>query len=685
MRKFLLFLLLPSTLLADGVIIPIPPRPRPKPIYLDLEYHKVKAHIEENIAQVEIDEVFSNPHSQRLEGEFIFPIPEEAVVSSFALFVGDKKVEGEVLERKEARRIYEDILRRKRDPALLEYYGQDLFRARIFPFSPGDRRKISLKYEQILKRRGEFIEFRYPLKIEGLTNSPIEEVVIDVEIRTESPIKSVFSPTHEIDVVLREENEVRVSYEKSNVKPTKDLLLYFSTSREELGFSSLMHRKDEGFFMLSLAPGLKTEGKGEEKDIVFLLDVSGSMAEERKIEGAKKALEFFLSALEEGDRFTVIPFSTDVKPWQEELVPANRDNVADAIKFIENLKAIGGTNIAGALTEALVLERTKKRPFYIAFVTDGKPTVGVTRLDEILKLVEEKLNGAKIFILGVGYSVNTHLIDKLAQISRGISEYAKPEEDLELLLSDFYSKLSHPALTEISIDYGEAGVYQAYPQALPDLFYGSQIVVIGKYRNPGLYTVVVKGMKKGKEEAFEKELSFPEKADCPFLPRLWAKRRVGYLLDEIRLHGEEKELVDEIVELGKRYGIVTPYTSFLVTEEELAKAPSVIHEKEALTRQTGVGAFKAAEELGKMKRGVIAVSEQEEVLSIKVLADKVFLLKDGVWVDSEYKEGLEERILILWSDEYMDFLKQHPEAGKYMALGGEVVFVYEGVAYRIKS
>lgn len=685
MQKWLLILLIPSTLLADGVIIPFPPRPLPKPIYLDLEYHKVKARIEENVVQVEIEEVFVNPHSQRLEGEFIFPIPEEAVISNFALFVGEEKVEGEVLGREEARRIYEDILRRKRDPALLEYYNQNLFRARIFPFSPKDKRKISLKYEQVLKRRGEFTEFRYPLKIEGLTNSPMGELVIDVEIRTEKPIKSIFSPSHEIDVVLKNENEARISYEKSDIRPIQDLLLYFATSGEELGFSIITHRKDQFFFMLSLAPGLKTEDRGEEKDIVFLLDVSGSMAGEEKLGAAKKALDFFLSALEDHDRFTIIPFSTDVNPWQEKLVLAEKDEVEDAIEFVRGLKAIGGTNISEALVRTLSLDRSSIRPFYIAFITDGKPTVGITRLDDILKLVEKRLNGAKIFALGVGYDVNTHLIDKLAQVSKGVSEYAKPEEDLELLLSDFYSKLSHPAVVDVSIDYGGLGVYQAYPQVLSDLFYGSQIVIIGKYRNPGLHTIVLKGLRGGKEEVFERKLLFPETSDHPFLPRLWAKRRVGYLLDEIRLHGEDRELVDEIVELGKCYGIVTPYTSFLVREEELARAPEVFSEKEALSLDTGPRAFKAAEALGRMKKETVVLSEGEKALSIKVVGDKVFYLKDGVWVDQDYSEELEEKTLVIWSVGFMNFLREHPEVGKYMSLGEEVVFTYEGVVYRIKS
>jgi Ca-activated chloride channel family protein len=365
-------------------------------------------------------------------------------------------------------------------------------------------------------------------------------------------------------------------------------------------------------------------------------------------------------------------------------VVADKSGIDDATDFVRELKALGGTNIAEALTTALSFKRDDTRPFYVAFITDGRPTVGVTQLGGILELVEGALEGAKIFALGVGYNVNTHLIDKLAQVSKGISEYVKPEEDLELTVSDFYAKLSHPALTDISIDFGEAGVHGSYPRIFPDLFYGSQIVIIGKYCNPGLQTVVLKGTRQGREESFERELEFPLAADFPSLPRLWAKRRVGHLLDEIRLHGEDQELVDEIVELGKRYGIVTPYTSFLVTEDELVHAPDVISEKQALTAPTGRGAFRAAETLGKMKRDVLVFSEGEEALSIRIIGEKVFYLEESVWVDSEYTEDTDEKVLILWSDEFIDFLREHPEVGRYVSLGDEVIFIHGEVAYRVR-
>jgi Ca-activated chloride channel family protein len=686
MRKLLLFVFLPSVLMADGVIIPIPPHPTPEPIYLDLDYHKVHARIEENVAVVTIEEVFSNPHPQSLEGQFIFPIPDQAVISGFALWVGDEKVEGEVLDRDEARRIYEDIVMRRRDPALLEYYDRDLFRTRIFPIPPKGERKISIEYEQVLRQRGEFVEFRYPLKIEALTNSPIDDLVIELQITTAVPMKTIFSPSHDIDVVMEKENEASVTYEGSNITPLQDMLLYFSSSEEEFGFSSLMHRtKDEGFFILSVAPGTEVEEVREEKDIVFVLDVSGSMAADGKINAAKKSLNFFLSSLDEEDRFTVIPFSTDVNPWQDGLAVAEKDAVQDAMEFVSGFRAIGGTNIAGALSTALSLERTAGRPFYVAFITDGKPTVGETGTEQILKLVEEGLDGAKVFSLGVGYEVNTHLIDRIAQTSRALSDYARPGEDLEFLLSDFYSKFTHPALIDISIDYGEAGVHQAYPQTLPDLFYGSEIVIFGRYRYPGTHCIILRGTRGGEEEVLEYEVDLPEADDHPFLPRLWAKRRVGYLLDEIRLHGEETELVDEIVELGTEYGIVTPYTSYLVAEEDMAEAREHIIAPSEMKLQTGRAAVKVARDIAIYKDGTQLLSEGEKALPIKVIDEKVFIKKDGVWVDSEYDEEMEERVLVLWSDEFMNFFRDHAEIGKYVSLGGEVVFVYKGTAYRITS
>jgi Ca-activated chloride channel family protein len=686
MKKAILFL--PLVLFADGIIIPepLPPQPFVRPSYINVKSHNVKVEIRDNVAQVEITEVFKNPYGYRIEGDYVFPIPEEAVISKFSLYFGDKELTGKIYEREEARKIYEEIVRRLRDPALLEYYRDNLFRARIFPIPPQGEVKVVFKYEQILKRISKYWFLRYPFKIEALTRDPLEDLSITVKIISSNPIKSVFSPTYDVDIVKRSENSVVVAYEAEKIRPQKDFLLYYSVSKEpyDLNLLTFKKLKEEGYFLLSISPSFVAPERPQKKDIVFVLDVSGSM-KGKKIESAKKALTYFLRSMDREDGFGIVVFSTDVEAMSDKILYAERENIEDAINFVEKLRAGGGTDIHSALLKALSFWQEGERPFFIVFLTDGKPTAGVTDIGKILEDVKNNLRNARIFVFGVGYEVNTHLLDRLAGISKGISLYVKPEEDLEIVLTDFYDKIAYPALTDLKLEMDEANFYHLYPRDLPDLFYGSEIVIVGKYRKAGEFQIRVEGKKEGKDINFGEEFLFPEESvENSFISRLWAKRRIAHLLDEIRIHGEEKELVEEIVELGKRYGIVTPYTSFLITEEERRTFPHIT-EKRALKAETGRLAFGAAKTLVKMKREIVATPGLEEFKSVKYVKDRAFYYRNGVWIDTGVKEGMREIKILFGSEEYIELLNRKPEIAPYLSLGTDVKIVVDKVVYHIYS
>ena len=686
--KRLLISLIPIFLFADGIIIPepLPPAPAIKPPYINVKSHTVKIKIKDNIATVEVSEVFQNPYNYRIEGDYIFPIPKKAVISKFLLYMGEKKIVGKIYEREEARKIYEEIVRRLRDPALLEYYKDNLFRARIFPIPPGEKVKVVFKYEQILNKISNYWVLRYPFKIEALTKEPLEDLSITVKIISSNPIKSVFSPTHDIDIVKKAENKILVAYEVEKIRPQNDFLLYYSASKNNYSLNLLTYKKEDedGYFLLSISPGYVKEGKYQEKDIVFVLDVSGSMRG-RKIESAKNALTYFLRSLEKEDRFGIVVFSTDVETISDILLKASEDNVKEAINFIEKLGAGGGTDIHGALLKALSFWSEKERPFFVVFLTDGKPTAGVTELKSILEDVKNNLRDARIFVFGIGYEVNTHLLDRLAEISKGTSVYVKPEEDLEIILTDFYDKIAYPALADLILDVIGQNIYHVYPKSIPDLFYGSEIVLTGKYKKTGDFEVKVSGRREGKIVKISETLEFlKESKENIFIPRLWAMRRVAYLLDEIRTHGEENELIDEIVELGKKFGIVTPYTSFLITEEERKIFP-YLTERRALRAETGKLAFGAAKSLGKMKREITTAPGVEKFESLKYVGEKVFYLKNGIWVDTEFKEGMKEIRILFGSEEYIELLNSKPEIAPYLSVGRDLKVIVDEVVYYIYS
>ncbi|MGB9301737.1 MAG: VIT domain-containing protein, partial [Anaerolineae bacterium] len=370
---------------ADGVVIVEPPPgvPAPEAPNLVVEYHRVSVDITDQVATTEVDQVFLNETEYDLEGIYIFPLPEEAAISEFAMYVDGERWEGEILPRDEARAIYEDIVRQRLDPALLEYIGRDTFKASIFPIEPGDDRRVELAYTQILENDGGLVKYVYPLDTERFSARPLEEVVISVQVESAQPIRAIYSPSHDVAIDRIDEHTVNVSFEASDVLPDRDFELYYTVSDEDFGLNLLSYRErdEDGFFLLLVAPRLEVdEREVVAKDVILVLDTSGSMAGE-KIDQAKDALEFVLDNLNPEDRFNIVAFSTGVTLYEQEPEPATRSD--EAWRFIDDLRAAGGTNIDLALEEALTMA-DGERPQIIIFLTDGLPTEGVTEEDTII-------------------------------------------------------------------------------------------------------------------------------------------------------------------------------------------------------------------------------------------------------------------------------------------------------------
>ncbi len=704
---------------ADGFII-IPPDPRGRAFTpLSIKYHHVTVDIDNQVATTKVDQVFINENNRELEGIYIFPIPEEASISDFAMYVDGERISAEVLERKKARKIYEDIVRRMRDPALLEYMDRGAFKASIYPIPARGEKRVQLEYSEVLKYDSGLCKYVYPLNTEKFSAKPIQSVSVTAKIKSKKAIKSVYSPSHEVDVHKDSDHEAKLGYEASNVKPDRDLVMYYTVSDEDFGLNLLAHRDEDedGFFILLIAPKYEVEDEEViEKDIIFVLDKSGSM-KQGKLKQAKGALKFCIDSLNEGDRFGIISFSTDVDEFQSSLLPATRENVGKAAKFIEDLEAKGGTNINDALQTALEKETDTGRPRIIVFLTDGLPTVGETDVESILRNVEKTRSGStRLFSFGVGYDVNTRLLDKLAQNSGGAPQYVEPSEDIEVAVSSFYDKISEPVLSDLKLDIGSVNAKEVYPKSLPDLFKGSQLVVMGRYEGHGDTDVRLEGKIQGKKRDYENKAEFPRESSAnSFIPRLWAQRKVGYLLDEIRSHGEDDELKDEVIRLSKKYGIITPYTSFLVLPEEEAEQMPVAMRGRELRRafdrsstslrmeESGADAVQSSELLHRMKEAKAAPEAPMVVgkplvgsggssvdaykaggySQVKYVDKKTFFFKNEFWTDSEYEPEMKTIEIIYGSDEYFRLLSEEPELGKYLALGKKVIVCYEGKCYKV--
>jgi Ca-activated chloride channel family protein len=472
-----------------------------------------------------------------------------------------------------------------------------------------------------------------------------------------------------------------------------------------------------------------------EKDITFVLDVSGSMAG-KKLTQAKKALLFCIENLNKGDRFEIIRFSTEAEAVFNEFAAVNEKNLDDAREFIDDLRAIGGTNIDEALNMALKMEKRKGRPYMIIFITDGKPTIGETREDLLVKKIKNANTsgtGTRIFTFGIGNEINTHLLDKITGLTRAYRSYISPGEDIEIKVSNFYSNVQSPILTDIELDFGgNIRVSKTHPRNLPDLFKGSSLILLARYRGDGDAEVVLTGRIKNKKKTFDfsardgfTAASDAESEKNDFIPPLWAARRIGYLLDQVRLHGKDKELVDEITGLAREYGIITPYTSFLIVEDERdnVRRRTIREEDQTLARIAGRDrAFEKKSEdeysvMSKSKSGGGSVRASKEVqqmneasnyaqaragesrlnfkdsegrvqnltAQVKNIQGRAIYNVGKFWVDSRVQQQKNQPInrIQFASVEFFDLLKKRPLSAQFLALGKNIRFVLDNKIYEI--
>ncbi|MBC7527338.1 MAG: VWA domain-containing protein [Chthonomonadaceae bacterium] len=553
---------------------PLPPV-RESPFYV--KNLRINAVVHDSVAETVVEQTFVNDSNIEQEGTYLYPLPEGATPSAFSMTVGDKTMEPRVLTREEARSIYESIVRRRKDPALLEYVGRNLVRISVFPIPAHGERVIRMRYTETLKPENGLRRYSTTLSTARFGARPVGTSVISVRIETNSPLKNVYSPSHSINVGRPSEKTATVSWEGTNAVSDRDFSVLYSTSDDDVGLSLLTYKTGEsdGYFLLLASPRISVpKSKILPKQVVFVLDKTGSMAGE-KIVQARKSLLFCLNSLHPEDKFNVVTFAESAESLNQGLVFATEANVRKAKDYVSGIEASGGTNIDEGLKTGLsLLKKDGGNQKMLIFMTDGLPTLGETNVATIMKHAKEATPpNTRIFSFGLGYDVNVPFLDKLASENKGDADFIRPEEDVEAKVSAFYSKVASPVLSNLSLALEGVDAYDLYPKAYPDLFKGSQLVIAGRFRGNSTGLVRLAGMANGTKE------SFTIKADMAsaggrdsYLPRLWASRKIGYLIDELRLKEASapgrQEVVDEIVRLSREFGIITEYTSFLVDERE---------------------------------------------------------------------------------------------------------------------
>ena len=632
------------------------------------------------------------------------------------MWVDGQPIEANLLGAGEARQIYDEIVRQLRDPALLEYIGLDAIQANVFPIPAGESRRVEIEYKHVLEAENGLFRYVFPQSSRLYTNRPIESQRIRVDLQSNDPLRAIYAPTHPVDISRNGEFAAIIGYEDTNVVPDTDFELYYTVSAESIGLNLLSYKEpgEDGYFLLLAAPSVEVENVVA-KDVLLVFDTSGSM-EGPKIRQAQDAARYIVEHLNPEDRFNIVSFSTGVRNFQRELTPATNPGNYD--QFINSFEALGSTNISQALLEA-VAQVDPNRPTTLIFLTDGLATEGIVETDQLLRAVEQNTPAnTRIFAFGVGDDVDTFLLDNLTTNHGGATTYVRPNQQLDETVSAFFEKVNTPVLTDLSIDFGGIQVDQLYPNQLPDLFAGSQLVLTGRYRDGGPATITLNGLVNGEPQSFVyADNTFRSQGGDDFIPRLWATRAIGNLLTQIRLQGETEELVRSVINLSTRYGIITPYTSYLITEDDIfsqAQRDDFATEfaREAPVPQSASGAAAVEEAMDQAAladaenvaarpdtvevivtqvveytvEGETTVSEAREVAidPIQYAGAKTFLYRDGLWVDTAFdSDTMAAEQVGFATDTYFDLIDAVPAFARYFAVGERVLVVHDGVAYEV--
>ena len=540
---------------------------------LDITDHRVEVTVDHGIATTRVSQVFRNREDRTIEALWTFPVPKAASVSNFSMWIGGKEMVGEVVEKQRARQIYESYKQTKKDPGLLEQTDHKTFDLRIFPIAARAEQRIEIVYQQELDIDHDWATYVYPLAMAdgraSAGNRTAGTFGFTFAARSAIPISEITCPSHADEVVFTKPDAgVREgSLEVRDGDLGRDVVIAFRTERPRTGVD-LVAAKDgpgDGHFLLTVTAGSDAAASNPPQDHVFLLDVSGSMVDDRKLATSKRSLAAFVDALGPEDRCELIVFNSEAKRLFGTLKPADAPTLDAARAFLDRQEARGGTVLAPAVRLAYSYAQAD-RMLNVIILSDGL-TEQRERL-ELSRLISERPRGARVFCIGIGNDVNRPLLDQLATDSGGLAAFISQGDDFARQAQAFKRKLEKPAARDLKLTVEGVEVYDLEPKRLPDLYYGTPLRVYGRYKGSGTATVALDGTILGREIRAVSPVEFPAQGSQPAVERMWAWHRIQGLQREADRQGDRSPVIPEIVRLGEGYSIVSEYTSFLVLEND---------------------------------------------------------------------------------------------------------------------
>ena len=640
---------------------------------LRISSYQINVEIKNQFSQTVIEQIFVNPNDSDVDGIYIFPLTDDAMISTISLSMDDEDVKGEILTTARARRVYEESALYAENEPILKYIGTRAYAAYVGKIPANGERRIRFAYSQMLSVGSVLARYTHPLSLAKATQACIEYFRVHVNIKSDFDIQWLCLPSHGIVV----NDKWQLHYAETDLDPDRDFAFEYTVSDPDFGIGLITHREntdEDGYFMLFISPRYKEQiANTTTRDFTFVLDRSESMAGE-KICRAKEALRYCIHNLTNRDRFNIFAFNSDIvslntmdngEEFSHELGNLTPDvlgefldvrhNRKKAFTFIEGIKGCGETNMGTAMLAALSVKSDPNRPRMVVLLTDGCPTNSVANASRILKnIAAANAKQARIFVFGIGTQHNVDFLDKLAINNGGIYHHLEPNEDIKEAVLSLFRKINDPGLANIDINYGDIGTEDVYPQEMPnDLFSHEQLTLVGRYKGHGHTHLEIRGHINGERLDFTKDVHFNEnQSRYNFLPRLWAERKVNTLMEETGQNPRSRrESYKEIGQLMNAYGIPQTFQS-----------PSAKPKREhILSRQWYQWCFE----------------------NVKYLGRKTFYQHEHIWVDGEYDGVSETKKIVIGGPEYCDFMNREPDLKRYLKLNKEMILCHKGVSYQI--
>lgn len=601
--------------------------------------------IQGDMATVQVRQVFVNPSDAPMSAEYLFPLNQRAAVYQMQMQVGDELIEAQIQQKEQAEQTFEAAKQEGKAAALLTQHRPNMFTQKIANLMPGLPITVTLSYVQAVPKIDDAHELVLPLivgpryqgavdaeplpqdvevvgvsqqeraattQVDGWTVSELPQyplvprlshpdvieparVSLDLKLRGAVPVSNLTSDTHDLQIE-QSEGAIRATFQDGRVIDNRDLVLRYELGGADTTAGVLAHHDDRGGFVSLLIEPPKAPQANQiaARELVFVLDTSGSMRG-TPLDASKRFMEAALKGLRPEDYFRVIPFSSAPSEFASQAVPATQQNIRSGLRYVQRLRAAGGTEINTAIQHAFATHQPEDTLRIVVFLSDGY----IGHEAGVLQTIRQQIGDARIYAFGVGASVNRYLLDAMAEEGRGYARYVDPTQRASDVADTLARDLKSPVLTDISVDWGALTVTDVVPKHIPDLFDGGSVRVLARYEGGGPTDIKINGRVQGRAAQMQLTPVLPAASDPhdetqqgAAIPLTWARTKIADLDRAMAVQaGDPEQLEAQITDLGLTFNLQSRFTSFVAVSKMIVNAdalPTGLRQV-ALPQVAGVG------------------------------------------------------------------------------------------------